>query len=271
MMNTYSPVDQILMAQYGINPTITLEMLRLAPAVPKTQDEALLLTNLYQVHSTISKLAAAQQELLNLQVNSTLGTLPLQPLITPTYASISSSLPSSPASMSPTRVESLSPQPVNCTGHINFQFPSNIPPLQLPPIPNTYFPQKPAYDTTYSSNTQPLKKLKRKRKAERSVEVTKRVKYSYQPIVSDLPPVSQTAKPSTTIGTPAQESTKKTFLDLYEAYGVIGVGGGGMVYAGRRITDKLPVAIKRVMRDKVKRWEKVQGHTVPQEIALMLR
>ena len=67
------------------------------------------------------------------------------------------------------------------------------------------------------------------------------------------------------------ETSKKTFLDLYEAYGVIGVGGGGMVYAGRRITDKLPVAIKRVMREKVKRWEKVQGHNVPQEIALMLR
>ena len=64
---------------------------------------------------------------------------------------------------------------------------------------------------------------------------------------------------------------KQTFLDLYEVYGVIGVGGGGMVYAGRRITDKLPVAIKRVMREKVKRWEKVQGHNVPQEIALMLR
>lgn len=44
-----------------------------------------------------------------------------------------------------------------------------------------------------------------------------------------------------------------------------------MVYSGRRIQDKLPVAIKRVMREKVKRWETVQGYQVPQEIALMLR
>ena len=64
---------------------------------------------------------------------------------------------------------------------------------------------------------------------------------------------------------------KQTFLGLYEVYGVIGVGGGGMVYSGRRITDGLPVAIKRVMREKVKRWETVDGHKVPQEIALMLR
>lgn len=67
------------------------------------------------------------------------------------------------------------------------------------------------------------------------------------------------------------KNSKRTFLDLYEVYNVIGVGGGGMVYSGRRIADKLPVAIKRVMREKVKRWETVQGYQVPQEIALMLR
>ena len=68
-----------------------------------------------------------------------------------------------------------------------------------------------------------------------------------------------------------KNGNKRTFLDLYEVYNVIGVGGGGMVYSGRRIADKLPVAIKRVMREKVKRWETVQGYQVPQEIALMLR
>jgi len=53
--------------------------------------------------------------------------------------------------------------------------------------------------------------------------------------------------------------------------GIIGVGGGGMVYAGSRTSDKQPVAIKRIMREKVKRWERVQGRTVPQEIALMIK
>ncbi|CBY34762.1 unnamed protein product [Oikopleura dioica] len=81
---------------------------------------------------------------------------------------------------------------------------------------------------------------------------------------------SQKSSNSSSSGQP-QVDMKQTFLGLYEVYGVIGVGGGGMVYSGRRITDNLPVAIKRVMREKVKRWETVDGHKVPQEIALMLR
>ena len=52
---------------------------------------------------------------------------------------------------------------------------------------------------------------------------------------------------------------------------MIGVGGGGVVYAGTRIEDKEQVAIKLVPREKIKRWEKVKQRTVPQEIALMMR
>lgn len=65
---------------------------------------------------------------------------------------------------------------------------------------------------------------------------------------------------------------KQSFFKRYKLYSVIGIGGGGTVYAGRRVEDNTPIAVKRVMRTKVKRWEKTRdGRTVPQEIALMIR
>jgi hypothetical protein len=117
---------------------------------------------------------------------------------------------------------------------------------------------------TRTESPEPLKTnpYRRKRSSDQLLPKAKKSKNSPSP-------PQNTIKVSTTHT--GQIDLKQTFLDLYEVYGVIGVGGGGMVYAGRRITDKLPVAIKRVMREKVKRWEKVQGHNVPQEIALMLR
>lgn len=65
---------------------------------------------------------------------------------------------------------------------------------------------------------------------------------------------------------------KQSFFKRYKLFSVIGIGGGGTVYAGRRVEDNTPIAVKRVMRTKVKRWEKTRdGRTVPQEIALMIR
>lgn len=61
------------------------------------------------------------------------------------------------------------------------------------------------------------------------------------------------------------------FLGLYEVLSVLGVGGGGMVYAGTRVSDLKPIAIKRIMREKIKRWETLNGRQVPQEIILMLK
>lgn len=67
-------------------------------------------------------------------------------------------------------------------------------------------------------------------------------------------------------------TAKKHFYERYKLFNVIGIGGGGTVYAGRRNEDNAPIAVKRVMRAKVKRWEKTRdGRTVPQEIALMIR
>ncbi|XP_039273147.2 uncharacterized protein LOC120347301 [Styela clava] len=68
-----------------------------------------------------------------------------------------------------------------------------------------------------------------------------------------------------------KQSSRKMFLGMYEVQSVLGVGGGGTVYAGVRIADSKPIAIKRIMREKIKRWEKIQGRKVPQEIVLMLK
>jgi hypothetical protein len=44
---------------------------------------------------------------------------------------------------------------------------------------------------------------------------------------------------------------KQSFFKRYKLYSVIGIGGGGTVYAGRRVEDNVPIAVKRVMRTKV--------------------
>jgi proto-oncogene serine/threonine-protein kinase Pim-3 len=181
-----------------------------------TNEEAILALNLFYVQSAMAQLAA-QKELLNNRLYAQQAAVSAAAVQNPLKNTEETSLPASPASMSPTRTESASPQPAPIRSQ------------------NPY---------------------RRKRGSEDYYPMAKRTKNS-------VPVKNRTVKQPVDL--------KQTFLDLYEVYGVIGVGGGGMVYAGRRITDKLPVAIKRVMREKVKRWEKVQGHSVPQEIALMLR
>ena len=64
---------------------------------------------------------------------------------------------------------------------------------------------------------------------------------------------------------------RKSFSELYSVQSVIGVGGGGVVYAGHRNADNELVAVKLVPKEKVKRWEQIKHRRVPQEIALMMR
>ncbi|CAL4069527.1 unnamed protein product, partial [Meganyctiphanes norvegica] len=51
----------------------------------------------------------------------------------------------------------------------------------------------------------------------------------------------------------------------------LGKGGFGTVYAGTRVKDDAPVAIKLIAKDKVPAWEMVRGQRVPLEVALLLR
>lgn len=50
---------------------------------------------------------------------------------------------------------------------------------------------------------------------------------------------------------------------------VIGSGGFGTVYGGVRKRDNFPVAIKRITKDKVSEWGKLEGKVVPIEICLL--
>nr|XP_039272933.1 serine/threonine-protein kinase STE20-like [Styela clava] len=83
--------------------------------------------------------------------------------------------------------------------------------------------------------------------------------------------------PTSTESSPAAEGSKDTprssssLKKLYDIHGIIGVGGGGTVYAGTRKADGVQVAIKQVPKAKVKRWGKLNDRVVPIEFELLYR
>lgn len=64
---------------------------------------------------------------------------------------------------------------------------------------------------------------------------------------------------------------QEPFDKAYKIGRVLGSGGFGVVYEGLRVSDNLPVAIKHIARSKVNVWGQINGHPVPNEIALMNR
>lgn len=68
------------------------------------------------------------------------------------------------------------------------------------------------------------------------------------------------------------ESCKRTQLTFelqYKLGRILGEGGFGRVYAGIRLADNLPVAIKHISKNKVPSWGEIGGHKVPQEIVCL--
>ncbi|NWV75713.1 PIM1 kinase, partial [Dasyornis broadbenti] len=64
----------------------------------------------------------------------------------------------------------------------------------------------------------------------------------------------------------AQEALK----ERYQVHSLLGRGGFGSVYAGTRVSDGAPVAIKSVARNRIRHWgELPDGTSAPLEIVLL--
>lgn len=71
---------------------------------------------------------------------------------------------------------------------------------------------------------------------------------------------------------PAAGKDRASFEKMYQLGSVLGRGGFGTVYAARRLTDHVQVAVKHIMKNRVVEWAQLgKFPRVPMEVYLMLK
>lgn len=90
--------------------------------------------------------------------------------------------------------------------------------------------------------------------------------YAYaSKFANSMAKVPSTIKPQPT----SKRVNGVTLRDLYSLRAVLSDSDNGTVFSGRRRIDNAAVAIKRIMKSKVKRWHMIKEKSVPMEIALL--
>ena len=73
---------------------------------------------------------------------------------------------------------------------------------------------------------------------------------------------------NTTTSSPTRRD-KTAFMQRYRVGAVLGKGGFGVVYAGFRRADNLPVAIKHVAKKRIQDWSMINQDKVSMELKLL--
>ncbi|XP_023819893.1 serine/threonine-protein kinase pim-3-like [Oryzias latipes] len=118
---------------------------------------------------------------------------------------------------------------------------------------------------------EPFNATSRKRKLQYSPEgVTAQKRRRFSPRSSTLHPVDTDGEDSREKEEAQDETSNQNQFEVkYEKRALLGEGGYGSVYAGFRVADRFPVAIKYIPQSKVLRQTDNEGKQIPTEVLIM--